>query len=118
MDELVADPEFRITPRKAIEWVNKNSEPHFPPGAGFQYTDTNYHLLGLIIEKRTGLPFHEALKQYIYEPLEMKHSSMLHNSEPIEPCSFPIADFDIRGTRLNEVEAYGSLDYAGSGRFP
>ena len=115
LDELLADPDFSITPREAIEWVKKNSEPHFPPGTGFQYTDTNYHLLGLIIEKRTGLPFHEALKQYIYEPLEMKHASMLHYSEPMEPCSFPIADFYIRGTRLNEVEAYGSLDYAGGG---
>jgi D-alanyl-D-alanine carboxypeptidase len=95
--------------------VKKNSEPHFPPGTGFQYTDTNYHLLGLIIEKRTGLPFHEALKEYIYEPLGMKHASMLHYSEPMEPSSLPIADFYIRGTRLNEVKAYGSLDYAGGG---
>ncbi len=115
LDELLADPDFSITPREAIEWVKKNAEPHFPPGTGFQYTDTNYHLLGLIIEKRTGFPFHEALKEYIYEPLEMKHSSMLHYSEPLEPCSLPIADFYIRGTRLNEVEAYGSLDYAGGG---
>ncbi len=115
MDELLADPEsFRITPREAIGWAKK-SEARFPPGTGFQYTDTNYHLLGLIIEERTGLPFHEALKQYIYEPLEMKHSSMLHNSEPMEQCSLPIADFSIRGTRLNEVEAYGTLDYAGGG---
>ena len=115
LDELLADPDFSITPKEAIEWVKKKAEPHFPPGTGFQYTDTNYHLLGLIIEKCTGLPFHEAVKQYIYEPLEMKHSSMLHYSEPMDPCSFPIADFYIRGTRLNEVEAYGSLDYAGGG---
>jgi D-alanyl-D-alanine carboxypeptidase len=115
LDELLADPEFSITPREAIEWVKTHADPHFPPGTGFHYTDTNYHLLGLIIEKRTGLPFHEALKQYIYEPLEMKHASMLHYSEPMEPCSFPIADFYAHGTRLNEVEAYGSLDYAGGG---
>ena len=115
LDELLADPDFKITPREAIQWVKKNSEAHFAPGAGFLYTDTNYHLLGLIIEKRTGLPFHEALKQYIYQPLEMKHSSMLHYSESMEICSFPIADFYARGTRLNEVEAYGSLDYAGGG---
>jgi D-alanyl-D-alanine carboxypeptidase len=115
LDDLLADPDFSITPREPIEWVKKHSEPHFPPGTGFQYTDTNYHLLGLIIEERTGLPFHEALKQYIYEPLEMKHSSMLHYSEPMEPCSLPIADAYFRGTRLNEVEAYGSLDYAGGG---
>ena len=113
--QLLADSEFRITPREAIEWVKENSEPLFPPGSGFRYTDTNYHLLGLIIEHRTGLPFYEALKQYIYEPLEMKHSSMLHYSEPMEPCSFPMADFSIRETRLNGVPAYGALDYAGGG---
>jgi len=115
LDELLADPDFSVTPREAVEWVKKHAEPHFPPGTGFQYTDTNYHLLGLIIEKRTGLPFHEALKQYIYEPLAMKHASMLHYSEPLEPCSFPIADFYAHGTRLNEVEAFGNLDYAGGG---
>jgi D-alanyl-D-alanine carboxypeptidase len=115
LDALLADPDFSITPREAIEWVKKHAEPHFPPGTGFHYTDTNYHLLGLIIEKCSGLPFHEALKQYVYEPLEMKHSSMLHYSEPMESCPFPVADFSIRGTRLNDVEAYGSLDYAGGG---
>jgi D-alanyl-D-alanine carboxypeptidase len=115
MNILLADPDFSITPREAIEWVKKNSEPHFPPGTGFRYTDTNYHLLGLIIENRTGLAFHEALKQYIYEPLDMKQSSMLHNSEPMEQCAFPMADFCIRETRLNEVQAYGALDYAGGG---
>jgi D-alanyl-D-alanine carboxypeptidase len=115
LEELLEDPDFSITPREAIEWVKEHSEPHFPPGDGFHYTDTNYHLLGLIIEKRTGLPFHEALRQYIYEPLEMKHASMLHYSEPMEPCSLPIADFYVRGTRLNEVEAFGNLDYAGGG---
>ena len=115
LEELLADPDFHITPREAVAWVKKNSESHFPPGAGFHYTDTNYHLLGLIIEKRTGLPFHQALKEYIYEPLKMKQSAVLHHSEPTEPCSHPIADFYIRGTRLNEVEAYGSLDYAGGG---
>jgi D-alanyl-D-alanine carboxypeptidase len=115
LDELLVDPDFRITPREAIEWVKKHAESHFPPGTGFHYTDTNYHLLGLIIEKRTGLPFHEALKEYIYKPLEMKHASMLHYSEPMEPCSFPIADFYARGTRLNEIEAFGNLDYAGGG---
>ncbi len=115
LEKLLADPEFSITPVEAIEWVKKNTEPHFAPGTGFQYTDTNYHLLGLIIEKRTGVPFHEALKQYIFEPLEMKHSSMLHYSEPMEQCPFPIADFYIGETRLNGVKAYGALDYAGGG---
>lgn len=115
LDKLLADPGFSITPREAIVWAKQNSEPHFAPGTGFEYTDTNYHLLGLIIEGRTGLAFHEALRRYIYEPLEMRHSSMLHYSDPMEPCSLPIADFYIRGTRLNEVEAYGSLDYAGGG---
>lgn len=115
LDQLLADPDFRITPREAIAWVREHAEPHFPPGAGFKYTDTNYHLLGLIIETRTGIPFHAALRQHVFEPLGMKHSSMLHASAPMEACPFPIADFSIRDTGLNEVDAYGALDYAGGG---
>lgn len=115
LDKLLEDPEFRITPREAIMWVKENRDPHFPPGAGFQYTDTNYHLLGLIIENVTGLPFHEALVQYIFQPLGMRHSWMIHYSEPMEPPSLPMADFYFQGTRLNDLEGYGALDYAGGG---
>ncbi len=115
LDELIKDKNLIITPREAIEWVKENGRPHFPPGKGFEYTDTNYHLLGLIIENITGEPFHVTLTKYIFEPLDMRHSYMNQYSDPAEKSQFPTADFFIRETRLNDIKGYASLDYAGGG---
>ena len=121
LQELLENPELEINPRKAIEWGKENRKPHFPPGEKFYYTDTNYYLLGFIIEEITGRPFHEALKERIFEPLNMNHSYMLHASEPIEDPGFPIADFYPEGEKMNDLkvfqdpEGYAGIDYAGGG---
>lgn len=58
-------------------------------GHGFHYSDTGYHILELIIEKITSKPFHKALLDYIFKPLEMHHSYLAHYSEPIVRNDYP-----------------------------
>ncbi|MDQ2720975.1 MAG: beta-lactamase family protein [Bacteroidota bacterium] len=41
------------------------------PGTHFTYCNTNYALLGLIIEKASGQSYADFLKQYIFKPLQM-----------------------------------------------
>ena len=113
--KLLADPDFSMTPQEAVTWAKNHLRPHFPPGAGYKYTDTNYHLLGLIIEHVAEKPFHEVLKEYIFQPLGMVYSSMLQYSEPIEKCHYPVAGFYHRGIKLNDRKGYAGLDYAGGG---
>lgn len=115
LDKLIGEPEFRVTPRKAIEWLKSNTRPHCPPGAGFKYADANYHLLGLIIEHVTGKPFHAVLHERLFEPLAMKHSWMLGYSVPAQEPGYPVAEFSIHGTKLNDATEYAHLDYAGGG---
>jgi D-alanyl-D-alanine carboxypeptidase len=43
-------------------------DPHFAPGEGFRYSNTNYLLLALIAEKAAGRDFSEILRQYILQP--------------------------------------------------
>lgn len=43
----------------------------------FQYCNTNYVLLALIVEKVSGLSFPEYMKQNIFEPLGMAHSFVI-----------------------------------------
>ena len=113
LDQLIKNPGFRITPREAVEWTKENLFPVAPPGKKAFYTDTNYHLLGLIVEEITGIPFHNALRDMIFEPLGMKHSWMLHYSDPAEPANLPIADFFTDNIRLNDLEGFANIDYAG-----
>lgn len=43
--------------------------PYFAPGQGYQYSNTNYVLLALIIEKATGQYYGDVIKQDIIDPL-------------------------------------------------
>lgn len=51
--------------------VRRDLRPCFPPGAPGRafYSDTNYQLLGAIIEFITGAPYEEAVRRRIIEPL-------------------------------------------------
>ncbi|RIX50498.1 class A beta-lactamase-related serine hydrolase [Paenibacillus nanensis] len=45
-----------------------------PVGSVFQYSNTNYDILGAIIQEVSHMPYTEYVKQRIYEPLDMQHS--------------------------------------------
>ncbi len=52
-----------------------NSEPlNFEPGERYEYSDTNYMLLGEIVARRAQTPLSEFMKKRIFEPLSMNHT--------------------------------------------
>ena len=52
-----------------------DAKPSFAPGERFSYTNTDYQLLGLVMEKVTGLGYASILDQRIFLPLGMKSAS-------------------------------------------
>lgn len=112
---LLADHDLDIDPREAVEWAKRNLTPRAIPGAKACYTDTNYHLLGLMVEKVCGKPFHAALKELVFDPVGMKQAYMLHSSEPETPSPYPEAGFYADQTRLNDIRGFAGIDYAGGG---
>ncbi len=50
----------------------------FEPGMKFNYSNSGYFLLGAIVEKVTGKPYEEVLKENILDPLGMKNSGYDH----------------------------------------
>ena len=52
----------------------------FEPGAGTQYSDSGYFLLGMIIESVSGQSYKDFLQQRIFGPLGMEHTSVLDQS--------------------------------------
>ena len=45
-----------------------------PPGTKFAYNNTNYNLLGLIIEAASGETYSSYIQRHIFDPLKMSHS--------------------------------------------
>lgn len=70
--------------------------PAKPPGEEFAYCNLNYSVLGLVIEELTGLPFPDAARTYVFQPLSMDHSyaGAAPEKAPVAPehrCMFGFA---------------------------
>jgi D-alanyl-D-alanine carboxypeptidase len=49
--------------------------PLFAPGANWSYSNTGYIVLGLVIERVTGEPVDQVLRERIFEPLGLRQTS-------------------------------------------
>jgi CubicO group peptidase (beta-lactamase class C family) len=67
-------------PFKVEDFVKKyaSGDLEFEPGAKFNYSNSGYFLLGAIIEKITGKPYEQVLKENILEPVGMKNTGYDH----------------------------------------
>ncbi|HJT91736.1 MAG TPA: serine hydrolase domain-containing protein [Mycobacterium sp.] len=71
---MFADPRSPFSPQELLDFAF--AEPNvFPPGEGFLYCNTNYILLGLVVEKLSGQPLHDYVRDHILAPLGMSHTS-------------------------------------------
>jgi CubicO group peptidase (beta-lactamase class C family) len=62
-----------FTPKQIIDLV-REKPMDFEPGARWQYNNTGFYLLGLIIEKASGRKYEDLLKDQILDPLGMSHT--------------------------------------------
>jgi CubicO group peptidase (beta-lactamase class C family) len=57
--------------------VLKNSPPYLKPGKRFNYCNTNYALLALLIEKVTGKSYSQFLGDELFRPLGMNNTATI-----------------------------------------
>lgn len=78
------DPGVLWRPQQLIDLAIAHS-PEFPPGQEFMYCNTNYILLGLIIEKVTGRTAGEEITARIIDRLGLKDTSFPTTPDIAEP---------------------------------
>ncbi len=62
-----------------------SAEPfEFVPGERYQYNNSAYYLLGVIIEKVSGMSYADYLSENIFKPLGLEETYYLYNSPIIE----------------------------------
>lgn len=73
--ELPMSPDaFSTTPRQLIDAAFEQPTD-FPPGTDYKYSNTNTVLLGMVVEKVTGLALGDYLQQHIFGPLGLRQTS-------------------------------------------
>jgi D-alanyl-D-alanine carboxypeptidase len=76
------------TPQAIVhEWATKPLD--FDPGTQYQYSNTNFNIVGLIVEKASGQPFWSFLKSRVLDPVGMAHTIDLNTaSDQLEPTGY------------------------------
>lgn len=109
--KMSKDETFKPTTRDAVFWGKENLKPVAIPGKKHFYTDTNYFLLGFIIESITKKKFHEALHELIFKPLKMKNAYV--HGYTASKSKYPAAKLFINNIDVLSVEGFHKIDYAG-----
>lgn len=60
-------------PEELLAYIFDTKAP-FEAGKGWEYSDTNYIVLGMIIERVTGKKFYDLVKKRILNPLKLKNT--------------------------------------------
>jgi D-alanyl-D-alanine carboxypeptidase len=115
LKRLINDPDLEMTVRQALDWGKTNLKPVAKPGQKHFYTDTNYYLLGLIIENITKKPFHDAVHEMILEPLKMDNAYINGYSEAKNKAIYPPANIYLFKNNFIENKRVAKIDYAGGG---
>jgi D-alanyl-D-alanine carboxypeptidase len=69
-DYLTANPMKVWTPEERLAYLFDAKAP-FEPGKGWDYSDTNYIVLGMIIEHVTGRKFYDEARRRLIKPLKL-----------------------------------------------
>ena len=70
-----ADPGKAWTPQEVLDIAFRHP-PQFAPDASYEYSNTNYALLGLIAEKAGGRPLAEQLHDRLFGPVGLTQTSL------------------------------------------
>jgi D-alanyl-D-alanine carboxypeptidase len=68
--DLTANPEKAWKPAELVAYL-LDEKPPFEAGKGWDYSDTNYIVLGMIIEKVTGRKFYDEANRRLLKPLKL-----------------------------------------------
>lgn len=82
-----------FSPRTIVAWAVRH-KPYFPPNRAFHYSNTNYLLLGLIIEALTKDSVGDQIRKRLIEPFDLTQTSFPQTEAMPAPW--------VRGYGLNE----------------
>lgn len=79
---IFGDSTLRYTPAQLVRIAKRTHRPQFQPGAQFKYSNTNYILLGMILEQHTGMLFPDYIQEHILNKAGLGHTYFASRRSP------------------------------------
>lgn len=105
---FLEEPERSWTVDETIARARNDLKPNFPPGTDASYSDTNFQLLGKIIEAAAGKPLHIVYEEFFFRPLGLKHTWLIGRSKPQIALPTAPADVFYKGMNITKTRSNGA----------
>ena len=100
-----------FTPAALVDFF-KNQPMDFEPGTQWRYDNSGYVLLGYIIEKVSGQPYGEYVREHLFKPLGMNRSYYGDVAPVIKDRVSGYSQADVEGTYANAAYLSMTQPYA------
>jgi D-alanyl-D-alanine carboxypeptidase len=101
--DMARNARFKLTPEESLHYLS-GAKPLYAPGRGWNFSHTNYLLLGLIYEKTSGEAISRAIHEHLLLPLRLSKTS--YPSTPDLPTPFA------HGYELTQKKAWEDVTLA------
>jgi CubicO group peptidase (beta-lactamase class C family) len=101
----ITELEYRdISSKELIELYN-TIELSFKPGTKYDYSNLNYQLCAMVVERVSGLSYIEYMNQFIFTPLEMNQSGIQRTNDliPHRATGYEIEDGKLSPSPKNHL---------------
>ena len=103
-EDLISDTAtVQVKDKDVLGLIMQTDSTYFVPGSQHKYSNTGYALLALTVEKMSGKPFRDFLKDNIFTPLEM------NNTIAFEKNEVEFTDQSVTSAVLGDGGIYSSL---------
>ena len=106
-DLFLEEPERSWTVDETIKRA-RDLEPNFPPGTDASYSDTNFQLLGKIIEAITAKPLHIVYEDFFLRPLALEQTWLIGHPRGQFPPSGAPADVFYKDKNITKSRSNGA----------
>ena len=118
-DDLKKDRTKVWSPEEVLSYIK---EPEFPAGEGWRYSNTNYLLLAMIIEKATGSTLSAEFNKHFWEPLDIDNSYLSQQEDIPNNQAHVYGDNFIFGNEESDLTfqpraSHESITFGSSGIF-
>ena len=104
------DPSRGWRPVDLVNHAAAHARWRFRPGQGFEYSDTGYVIVGILVEQATGRPLHEVYREYVFDPLGMDRTWLEGHESPRRADVAHHYSDDLDWTAISPT-----IDWAGGG---
>jgi D-alanyl-D-alanine carboxypeptidase len=110
MARLREEPGRAWRPVELVDHAAAHGTPPFLPGQGFQYSDSGYVIVGILVEQVTARQLHEVYRDLVFDPIGMGETWLEGHEPSLMPEAAHHYSDDLDWTSISPT-----IDWAGGG---